>query len=238
MPALRHADPPRPVHEPVVVHLPALPAAPAPRPLVVTRRSANRGGQRRAASAATSGATVPSARAGVQASLRTHSDAQPTHRNSGSPSRSCPAGRQSQTSWQGWAASVVTAPVCRPAASLARRGRPADGVGARSRAGRRVPLVDPVDGARAGPGRLGRQPRRRPRRGGRRGTAGGAGAAAGGPGIRARAGPRGWCRAPLVRPAGWLPASWNGDLCAPARRVASLPLDRSGERRAAVLTVS
>jgi acylphosphatase len=57
---------------------------------------------------------VPSARAGVQASLRTHSDAQPTHVNSGSPSRICPAGRQSQTSWQGWAASVVTAPVCRP----------------------------------------------------------------------------------------------------------------------------
>ena len=34
MPALRHPDPPRRVHEPLVVLLPALPAAAAPRPLV------------------------------------------------------------------------------------------------------------------------------------------------------------------------------------------------------------
>ena len=34
VPALRHPDPARRVHEPVVVQLPALPAAPAPRPLV------------------------------------------------------------------------------------------------------------------------------------------------------------------------------------------------------------
>ena len=34
VPALRHADPPGRVHEPVVVLLPALPAPPPPRPLV------------------------------------------------------------------------------------------------------------------------------------------------------------------------------------------------------------
>ena len=34
VPPVRHPDPPRPVHEPLVLHLPALPAPPAPGPLV------------------------------------------------------------------------------------------------------------------------------------------------------------------------------------------------------------
>ena len=52
VPAVRDADPPGPVHEPLVVHLPALPAAPPPRPLVARlvcvrrRRSGVGSGQR------------------------------------------------------------------------------------------------------------------------------------------------------------------------------------------------
>ena len=38
LPALRYAHPPRPVHEPFLVHLPALPASTPPRPLVAQRR--------------------------------------------------------------------------------------------------------------------------------------------------------------------------------------------------------
>jgi hypothetical protein len=73
-------------------------------------------GHRRAASAATSGETVPSARAGVHGWERTHSDAHPLHRNSGSPARSSPVACHSQTSWHGCVASGgpvgVTRPVC------------------------------------------------------------------------------------------------------------------------------
>ena len=48
VPRLRHAGPARPVHEPVGLQLPALPAPPPPRPLVNGRRSPDRsGGDRR-----------------------------------------------------------------------------------------------------------------------------------------------------------------------------------------------
>jgi len=66
----------------------------------------------RAASAATSGATVPSARAGVHACVRTHSEPQPEQLNNGSPSRRTPVAVQSHTSRQGFAARSVTWPVC------------------------------------------------------------------------------------------------------------------------------
>src|SRR5262245_57598462 len=197
------------------------------------------GSQRRAASAATSGATVPSARAGVHASVRTHSEAQPTQRNTGRPSRASPVDRQSQTSWHGFVARVVTPPVCRPPASLARRGRPADGVGSRPRAGRRIPLVDKGEGPRARRGRLGGQPRRRPRRGRGRRLARGAGAAAGGADLGAYAGARGQRHAPLVGTAR-RGSRLRGTVTLSVRtgRDARVLVDRSGERRAAVLTVS
>ncbi len=54
---------------------------------------------------------MPSARAGVQASVRTHSDRHAEHRNSASPSRWPPVADQSQTSWHGLAARTVTHPV-------------------------------------------------------------------------------------------------------------------------------
>ena len=68
MPALRDTHPPRRLHEPLVVHLSALPAAAAPSPVLTQRAVPDR------RSASTACGTTPCTSTGVQASVRTHAE--------------------------------------------------------------------------------------------------------------------------------------------------------------------
>ena len=115
--ALRDTHPPRRIHEPLVVHLSALPAAAAPSPVLTQRAVPDR------RSASTACGTTPCTSTGVQASVRTHSEphaAQAKTWRSGSSVASetstsgarqiSPVGAHTQTDWHGqdWTVRAAT----------------------------------------------------------------------------------------------------------------------------------
>ena len=175
------ADPPRRVHEPVLLQLPPLPAAPPPG-VAGDRGRRSSGSVRRAASAATCGLTWPSrARRRPCSRCVTHSEPQPPHPNNSRAPRSaadrCPLADQLAQA-AGPAASTgcsrhQTVPQAERRPRIAGdRGAEPDRLTAWVRGrvqGVGFPLVGASRALELGPGRLGAQPGGRAGRGGRGG---------------------------------------------------------------------